>query len=1024
MGNEKLLTRDIYNNPTQIGEILINAVENRLLNGEKISDSNSPFIFSLEASASLAAGIIEWGSNQFPALYTPRAQSYSDLYKQISDYDKIEMFATPANTTMTLMFEKNQLLERAKLYPDADSQYYLIQIPKDSYITFGKYTFGIYHPINIMIAKHTHLASVTFDGSEDNPLHALPDTTVEFYETKVDLADLLMLKLPIYQFSTQTEVFDCSKASGLNQTITYTDQFYAIRIFHKKNNTWQELGIVYSETMYDPEKPTVIVKVLPDVNQCQLNVPQVYFENDLIGSKVRVEIYTTLGAIDIDISSLPSENIKFVVPSQMDNPKKDWVDALNKLETSEVIANHPVITGGTNGASFSTIKRRIQNRISTAGLLVAPGQLKSHYADLGFSLDNVKDTLEERIYVACGLLTDTKQIPIQVGMFTTEIPLRVPTHVTKHVVEEIDAITVLPTAIYRYDKALQRSFFISEEEQSVLDSLVASDKTALCLFLNDNIFTKSLYHIHIRTKNRTPYITNYDLSQPKIEKLKYVNENIRTSERMSILGYSVVHNGYTEATSEAPHKYTIQLVTTCSDGITELLNFNPENVKVLAVMQSTNMQLLQVAEYAGVNPSDSKQHIFHVNIYPNYKFNIKNELGINVLNQAPENVPGYFTNKNASDTYVPLTCQMNILFLANLPDVINQVLLSEADAVFASKYKQLGLQELTVNLGVNLHNKLYASTDLVYRRDLSSVYSDDNYIVQQDEYETYPENIYKRGSDGSFDIKVSQQNTGELRIKTPELTLVSNSIVGEVKSSAFVYEEGYVITNIELTKLHSKGEQILDGQGNPILKYKAGDIRVGIDGQPLIHPREIVLMSKLLHVGLNLYYSEASIEEMIQSITTRTNALYLTMSSSADRLLENTYVLFSPYTSLGTGKFLTDNKKIVEHDLAISLRFKCYVPEHILKETSLQRAIRAKAIEIIETMLSERRISVTEISNLIRTAYPIIKHIDIFGINGDINLQMLECIEETKQPVLKQELWLDEYKNIILNKAVLIQFVS
>lgn len=1011
MANE-LFTRDIYNNPTELPVAVLDAVSSRLLNGGEISDSNSPFVFSLEMFCTIAAGIIESNSNQFPAIYTRRAQTLEDLYKNLSDYEHVEMHATPAMTEVSLILEKNQLLERAKLL---NSEYFLIQIPKDVSIEVGDYKFGVYYPINIMITKSTKLVYITYDGTLPNPLHVLSDNNVTFREYKYSLADIIDIKLPIYQFETTKEQIDCSKVSGLNKRLTFNNKFYAIRVYNYKDSTWNELKIVYSETMYDPDEPSVVVKVYSDTNVCELYIPQVYFDNDLIGSKIRVEMFTTLGAIDIDISNIDFSRIKFVVPNQNDNPNKTYAEALNKLETCHIVPLKPLINGGTNEADFKTIKRRIQNRISSSGLLVAPGQLEAYYEDLGFSIKNVKDTLEERIYAACGLLTDSQGIPIQVAMDTTEVPLVVDTHMTKHVVMGDNAITVLPSATFRYHPELKRFAFITEQEQQALDTYYATDKSAFCLFLNSNTFSRPMYHVHLRTNNRTPYITNYDLSNPEVTKIKFMSENIKTAERVTVIGCRVTHNGYEDPTL-VDHTYNLNLEITSSEGITELLKNSPENVKLLAVMTTNNIQIMQVATY------DSLTGTFNITISPNYKFNLKGDLGINLLTQSANSVMGNFTNPYTTETYVPLDCTMSLLFLANLPDISNEILLPNIDEILPVKYKQLGLQELDIKLGSNLHDKLYASVDVAYRQ---SDIQDARYVVTEDEYLVYDEDEYLRDIDDSLKINISTVNSGESRIKRPTLKLLNNSIVPQVEISAFEVEENFEAYQIDIQKKHAKGEQVLDEFGKPTILRKVGDLRTDVNGNPIIRPREIVFMGNILQVGLNLFYSELTITEALQSITNRTFTQFTKITNSASRLLENTYVLYRPFTCIGSGTFFTDSKKVIDHSLAISLRFKCYVPEHVTNDVVIQRQIRSKIIEFTETLLLTGRLSVTEISSMIRSEFAaIIRHVDIFGINEDINLQMIEGMDKTKQPVLKQELWLDENRHFILNKAVIIQFVN
>lgn len=1012
MAAERLFTRDLYNNPTELGAVMLNFMSEKLLNGKAIEDPNTPFLLNLEMGATLACGIMEGMTNEFSAIYPRRAQDFEDLYKSISDYEFFEMFASPAATKMSLMLEKNQIMMRAPIVGD----YHLAILPRDTVIEFGDYKFGLYYPIKIMIAASTKLVYITYDNEFPNPLHVLGDINTSFREYKYSLADIVEIELPIYQFEITKEIADCSKVSGFNKRFNYKNRFYAARVysFSTTSETWEELNISYSETNYDPSSPTVVLKVYSDTSTVEAYVPQIYFDLDLIGTKLKIELYTTLGAIDIDISNLDVSRVKLSIPSQSDNPQKIYADPFNKLETCHVIPLTSIIAGGTNEPSFEVVKRRIQNRVSTSSLLASPGQLKNYFEDLGFSISRVKDTFEERIYAACGLLTDSQGIPIQVAMDTTEVPLVVESHMEKHVVMDTNAITVLPTAIFRYDTSVKRFIMVSTQELQMMDDLYNTDKSSFCLFLNNNAFSRPMYHVHLKTDGRTPFITNYDLSSPAIDKIRFIRENINTSERLIVVGGVLTHNGYEDVDIE-PHKFQLDLSTSGSAGIAELLKNDPSNVKLVMIVTVNTTELIQVAEY------NRTTGLFTFSWTPNYKFNYYNELGVNVVNQNPATSTGDFTNKYSSEVYLPLSFTAKVVVLANLPDVQDTTLYPNLAGLFDVKYKQVGYQELDITLGTNLHDKLYSSVDVTYRK---GTVTDPNFLYTEDEYLTYDADGFERNTDNSLKIVITSTNIGETVIKKPTITVVSSSLSPEFEISPFEVIEGNETNGIDIVKKYSKGDPVLVN-GERVLLHKAGEIKRDLAGNPLIHPREMVFMGQILHVGLNLFYSELSLTEVIQNITKRTMTQYDKLEASKKRLLENTYVLYRPYTCMGNGAFYTDSKKIVTHPLDISLRFKCYVPEFVLNDTSIQRQIRTKIVAIAEDALLSGTLSVTHVAGSIKDQFTsVIRHIDIFGINNNVGLQMIENMDKTKQPILKQELWLDENGYFTLNKSVIVQFVN
>lgn len=1117
-------TRDLYNNPTELQMVILDSVQNRLLNGTGVvSDPNQPFIFLLETACTLSANAIEGVSNDFPSIHTNRAQTMEDLYKNLSDFDYIELFATPSATSMSIILNKSELINKGRPYitPAGEAtDYLMMQLPKDTSITFGPYSFGIYYPINVLVTKDTNLVHVNYDTRSINPLKSLSANELEFREFKYGLTNLIEINLPIDQFNLQTTYLDVSKVAGLNKKISYNDRLYAIRVYSYKSETWNELNVVYNETIYDPNSPTIIVKVFQDMKQCQLIIPQIYFEKEQIGSKIRVELYTTLGSIDIDISNLEASTIKVSIPSQTENPDKAYAEVFNKLDTVIVKPHKSIIAGGTNEADFLTIKKRIQNRISINGLLCSPGQLQTHYEGLGYSVDHMKDSFEERLYAACGLLTDFDEVPLQAGMFVTEIPLVVPAHAKKHVVETENAITVLPTAIFRYSEELERAYFLSEMEENIINELYEKDLSAFCLFLNENHFTRNIFHIHIRKKNKTPYLTNYDLARPSVDALRFMSENIRTAEQIMVVDYSIEHDCFSKTMDVSKHHYKLRVKTKCTEGIKELLTFNTSDVKLLVNITSTNnIELYQFAKPVGFDPDDPDKYLFDIIFYPSYEFNTYGEIALEVMNQTLDETTGFFTSEFTSKAYIDLNLKLNLVFLVRYNQIADQQLLILNDVV-DSTYRQLTYQEMDVTLGYNLHNKLYSNIDLLYYRTDKTIDGDDNYVVTQTEYERYPDDVYSREEDGSLVVKLktdlvedgyvkkpdltieSYSQNGIIRcseftiiignqvekistptlkvtndtvlgsiestpfandftgfsqvqaprlfvkddsvtgmiysspfsiihgcvgvIKPPVLKIADKSVVGVIESSDFECNVVCEITKIDLEKEHNEGDLILDETGKPIVKNLAGTVRLELNGEPKVHPREILFMSNILHVSLNLYYSGIKYSSTIfKNICDRVYAQFSRIEGSADRLLENTYIVYKPSTCMGKGKFYANSSKLIDHPLGISLKFKCYIPEYSLSDSSLQKMIRSQIILIVEGMLEEGRLSVTEVSDKIKLYFPdIIRHVDIFGINGDMNLQLIEGVEKSKRPIIKQDLGLDENKMIALSKAIIVQFVS
>ena len=139
-------------NPMTIASMTLDELQNRLGGTRVIADPNSPFCHLLEMNSSLVANAIQAIDEKYPALYPQRATSMEDLYNHMSDFDYLRMYSTPSSTQVTMEFSKTYLSTYAL---DYNTNYKKVTIPKDTVFTVGKYSFGLYYPIDILINNFT-----------------------------------------------------------------------------------------------------------------------------------------------------------------------------------------------------------------------------------------------------------------------------------------------------------------------------------------------------------------------------------------------------------------------------------------------------------------------------------------------------------------------------------------------------------------------------------------------------------------------------------------------------------------------------------------------------------------------------------------------------------------------------------------------------------------------------------------------------------------------------------------------------
>jgi hypothetical protein len=173
---------------------MLQDMQQRITGGRPIVDGNNVCSFLMEAFASVTSGLTKGILDGFEGLYAKRAQTAEQLYKHMSDFDYVGLFATPATAYIEVLFRKDYLLKEAI---DVDENYKKLVIPRLSKFGIDQYSFTIYYPIEIRINKVTGTFLVLYDTTVDNPLHALSTNTLEHRMFQASGLEMLSIMIPV-----------------------------------------------------------------------------------------------------------------------------------------------------------------------------------------------------------------------------------------------------------------------------------------------------------------------------------------------------------------------------------------------------------------------------------------------------------------------------------------------------------------------------------------------------------------------------------------------------------------------------------------------------------------------------------------------------------------------------------------------------------------------------------------------------------------------------------------------------------
>lgn len=789
-------TLQLYANPLLIQDKQLSLFEQHVFDGKSVLDGNNVFTFGLEMGATLAAGIVNEMANSFQSLYPARAQTMSDLYRHLSDYDYVDMYSTPAETSVELLFERNFLIDNAPADKDEEGSFKIV-IPEFSTFTIGEHKFGIHYPIEIKLRKAYKSDGVTVDYDKCmfhciwntdtvNPLYRLTTNILEHRMYQRGGLHFLCISIPIHQFTVDIKKEDSVSSTGFIKRYQYTNRFYAIRIFHHINNQWVEIAETLSDVIYNPQVLTANVKVLSDIKTIEVSIPQSYFTAGIVGNRIMCMIYTTEGAINVDIRnySIDQFDASFLID---DTIIDDTYSAfLKRIPYLQILPLSTRISSGSNGKTFEEMKNRVMNSIGGDDLLVTPKQLEAHLKDIGFKISRYVDNVTDRIYIASKEITDGTGSIIGAGNFMTTIDNKMLGAAWNRNNGSIDignyeylrkltntSYMIMPPAIFRYDEATDSMIMLDNAERKKL--LYDSNGNLKLDTINSATYTYTPFHIKLVTDNELPMAGAFDLMKPIVSNVTFKAENKATSSQVSMYGNVIQH------VDNGAGGYKLTVVLYKSDDLNSVSIINGveasssvENIIVLLrTHSSVGSPIFLKGEYIGLNEEGKEEIEFNINT--NYIIDSNDTIDVG-FSTISENV---VTSSN--NPYVFLTQDYELLFFADKSVVANaENALTESNSqsniprsVIKNNMVWLATQSMTIKLG----------------ESISSLRTNVFMTLTGKQYESYPSTEFATYASDVYDRYLED-----------------------------VMKDGKVI--------HEKGELKLDENGKPIIKKYAGEVIV------------------------------------------------------------------------------------------------------------------------------------------------------------------------------------------------------
>lgn len=917
-------------NPIATARMMLRTLE-AATDGEIVMvDPTNPVAFLLDSAIVLSSAQMLQAETLTRKQYGSMALSMDDLYRHMSDKDYLGRFSTPSRGTVTMLF----MLEEIKLKADfiRNSQglpdgtgIRKLTIPKHTEFYVAGFTFVMQYAIDIRVMPHGGI-QVVYDISTTSPFYKLESNRVDHGISRQGQYQFLRITLPVLQLAVNSQIAQMNNTTGFSKRFVTNDQFYYCRAYVKStaDSAWTEIKTTHTDQVFDPRAPTVLLKVLE--NSVDVSVPQIYFNTGLIRDSLRLDIYTTKGDTTLNLGSFKPEAFTCKYIDRDDGVDSSYVKPLLTF-SGRAILSESVVTGGSNGIDFSTLRERVITQgLSAPTVPVSENQLINTAAGAGYHVVKSIDNVTNRVFLATRALPEPDQTVINSSVQdvsrTTVTSAGCTVQTLQASLENLAAIstitdnnnrlTIKPNTLFKSNNGVL-SVVPLTTTQSLLNTNI-TPPNALAYHVNNAVYYYTPFFYVLDTDEDTFSSRAYRLDAPDITSKSFFAENAQLGIEVSTANYAV----YCDLDK---NQYTVVLRLAVGDTFTEN----------------------DLAEYAiqlSYTPPGSSIRVFYT--------------GTITLSTDEDNVDQYYATFNVATkfdvdnlhrlilepyrTTAELITEFDLVYfmsnppvdapLSDLDDYIDPTVLDTYDETFT--YRAIMHEKLTIHFGDAL-DKLWTKSRTVASTRVIATYD-------ADVYNYYTEDILERDQYGNI---VFDWDSGSQTLTQHILHYRGDPVLDSLGNH---------------TKLHTKGSPVLDGNGNVTYLRDSRTVErqtdlVLLDGRYYFATDETTLAYRTTLLSLLTQWVSGDLDEI------------------AGHLFENTKLYFYPKVTAGNVPVYVANKQLITINADQTFFVEYYLTEEKYKNEHVKASIAKETPKIISDVMANDTVSVLDILDRFRLMF-------------------------------------------------------
>ncbi len=744
-------TFDMLSNPTKLAKATIDAMEAEDTGSAfQINDPNNGFVMQMLANMAVFSKFSQKVDYVSSFFYPQRARNAEQLFPRLSQFDYVKLMASPATVPFIFAMSKSWVIDNAVYY---DENYNRLEIPANSFITVGNIVYSMYHPIEILVNRNTNAVTAFYDTTVENPLNILAtNMLLDVQEYTYNGIEWFQIQFNMYQFSREILNFTVGSEQGFLRTFDYEDQFYAVRVYtQNRQGNWDELDYSLSTLYYNYQTPTALIRLLPDNNQVTIEIPQIYFDNSQISQNIKIEIYTTKGAVNYSLSAADISSLQ----ANFDTKSSGYAAPFDKAPSWNIFPTTTDIAGGSNAMDYAEIRDAVVNQRLYDGVAITSPQILQAGKRAGFDLSRLVDDLTERIYSASNILRDTNNLTLPT--FSGHILLKdeALSGNPSTILNFSDGYyTLLPTTVFKIGETGLGCRPLSNAEINSLSNLT---KSQLVNELNQGNYVRQPFHVTLLTTAKSPQASLYNLLSPKMISLVFDRENPHSAPQMSVLTCVVEHL----ASGTGGYRLSINVQRSSNIALNDISNLS------LTLICTTKTGQLAYLPFTYSTTNDRGVDIWEAILSTNYHITNDNYITVALLDNDDQLL----------NVEIALNQQFSVLtsfiksYDVNVP--ADPYLNSLLPLSYQLTQTAMAKQTITVSLGTNLSSQIYAGVNTswgneVYQIAANTVYhTTDKPLFQLDEQGIL--NTRYNSSTNSLEV-IQLYASGDTPVTTSDLT--------------------------------------------------------------------------------------------------------------------------------------------------------------------------------------------------------------------------------------------------------------